>query len=116
MNATVKELEGTISKGYNLYNNNSTFISLIYTFPWRETELFTLQNKVQIGKNTLIILFIMEKLPTLAGNKHFSVHFFLHGPRPFHLSTDRVRVRSVGKGHQSGYPRADTKNNSTNKK
>ena len=26
-----------ISKGYNLYNNNCTFISPIYTFPWRET-------------------------------------------------------------------------------
>ena len=30
-------MNGTIPKGYNLYNNNSTFISPIYTFPWRET-------------------------------------------------------------------------------
>ena len=28
---------GTIPKGYQLYNNNCTFISPIYTFPWRET-------------------------------------------------------------------------------
>ena len=34
---TVTELKGTIPQGYNLYNNNSTFISLIHTFPWRET-------------------------------------------------------------------------------
>ena len=24
-------------KGYNLYNNNSTFVSPIHTFPWRQT-------------------------------------------------------------------------------
>ena len=29
-------IKGTISKGYNLYNNNCTFGSPIYTFPWRE--------------------------------------------------------------------------------
>ena len=28
-------------------------------------------------------------MPTLAGNKHPSVHFFPHGPRPFHLSTGK---------------------------
>ena len=30
-------IKGTIPKGYNLYNNNCTFIYPIYTFPWRET-------------------------------------------------------------------------------
>ena len=45
----------TILKGDNSYNNNCTFISPIYTFPWRETSLFTRQIKVQIGKSTLII-------------------------------------------------------------
>ena len=30
-------MNNTIPKGYNLYNINSTFISPIYTFPWRET-------------------------------------------------------------------------------
>ena len=54
-------------------------------------------------------------MPTLAGNKHFSVRFFLHGPRLFHLSMDKVRVRSVGNGHQSGYSPADTINNNINK-
>ena len=50
----------TISKGYTLYNHNFTFIFPIYTFPWRETKLFTRQIKVQIGKSTLIIIFIKE--------------------------------------------------------
>ena len=48
-------------------------------------------------------------MPTLARKKHPSVHFFLHGPRLFHLSTEKNTVRSVGNGRQSGYSRADTK-------
>ena len=50
-------------------------------------------------------------MPTLAGNKHLSVHFFPHGPRVSHLSIGKSTVRSVGNGHQSGYSRADTINN-----
>ena len=30
-------------------------------------------------------------MPTGAGNKHLSVHFFPHGRRLFHLSTEKVR-------------------------
>ena len=56
-----KKQIGTIPKGYNIYNNNCTFSSPIYTFPWRETYLFARQIKVQIGKSTLIILFIKGK-------------------------------------------------------
>ena len=55
-------------------------------------------------------------MPTLAGNKHLSIHFFLHGPRLFHLSTEKVRVQPVRNGHQSGYARADTINNNINKR
>ena len=55
-------------------------------------------------------------MPTGAGNKHPSVHFCLHGPRLFHLSTEKVRVRFVGNGHQSGYPRAETIINYINKR
>ena len=57
-----------------------------------------------------------EKMPTLTGYKHPSVHFFLHGLRFFHLSTEKVRVRSVGNGHQSGHSRADTINKNINKR
>ena len=51
---------------------------------------------------------------TLAGNKHLSIRFFPHGSCPFHLSTEKSTVRSVGDGHQSGYSRADTINNNIN--
>ena len=50
-------------------------------------------------------------MPIFAGNKLLSVHFVLHGPRLFLLWTEKVRVRSVGKGHQSGYSCANTMNN-----
>ena len=53
-------------------------------------------------------------MPTLAGNKHVSIHFFPRGPRPLHLSTEKSTVRSVGNGHQSGYSRADTINSDIN--
>ena len=49
-------------------------------------------------------------MPTLAGNKHSSVHFFPHGPRLFHLSTEKVRSDPSENGHQSGYSRANTIN------
>ena len=78
--------------------------------------MFTRQIKVQIEKSSLFILFKKEKMPTLGGNKHPSVHFFLHGPRVFHLSTEKVRVRSAGNGHQIGYSRDDTINININKK
>ena len=84
------------------------YFLLFIPFPWRKTQLFTRQSKVQLRKTTLITPSIKEKMPTLAGNKHLSIHFFLHGPRPFHLSTEKIRVQSVRTGHQSGYSRADT--------
>ena len=55
-------------------------------------------------------------MPTLAGNKHSSIHFFTHGPRSFHLSTEKVQVRSLGNGHQSGYSRADAINSDINQR
>ena len=55
-------------------------------------------------------------MPTLAGNKHLSIYFFYHGQRRFHLSTEKVQIRSVGNGHQSGYSRAITINKNINKK
>ena len=78
--------------------------------------MFTRQIKVQTGKRTLIILFIKEKMPTLAGKKTPSVHFFLDRLRLFHFSTQKIRVRSVGNGQQSGYSHANTVNNNINKR
>ena len=33
--------DGTIPKGFKLYNKNCTFISPFYTFLWRETIVYT---------------------------------------------------------------------------
>ena len=55
-------------------------------------------------------------MPTLAGIEHTSVQFFPHGPRFFHLSTEKVRGQSVKNGYQSGYSRADIINNNIKKK
>ena len=49
---TVNDIKGTIPEGYNLYNNNGTFVSPIYTFHWREIKMFTGQIKVQIREST----------------------------------------------------------------
>ena len=54
-------------------------------------------------------------MPTLAGNKHLSVHFFPHGPRLLHLSTEKSMVGFVENGHQSGYSRANIINKNINK-
>ena len=95
--------EGTISNGYNFYNINSTFISPIYTFPWRETYLFTRQIKVQLEKSTLIILFIKGKYAD-SGGKQKPFRPFLPSRTAFFPSFDgKVRVRSVTNGHQTGY-------------
>ena len=73
--------KGTIPEGYHLYSNNCLFLPPIYTSPWWESYLLPRQIEVQLGENTSIILSSKEKLPTLAGKKHLSVHFFLHGLR-----------------------------------
>ena len=56
------------------------------------------------------------KTPTLARNKHLSVHFFLYGPCLLRLSTKKLPVQFVRTGHQSGYSRAETINNNINKR
>ena len=55
-------------------------------------------------------------MPTLAGNKHLSIHFLPHRLRIFHLSTEKVRAKSVRKGHQRAYSRAHSINTEINKK
>ena len=55
-------------------------------------------------------------MPTLAGNKHLSVHCLLNGSRVFHFSTEKVRIQSDRNGPQSGYCHADTMNKNINKR
>ena len=106
----------TILEGDNLKNNNSTFISPIYTFPWRETLLFARQINVKKREKYFNHIFYQRKDADFCGKQTPFRPFFLHGPRLFHLSTEKVRVQSVGNGHQSGYSSADTKNNDINKR
>ena len=109
-------VEGTVPEGCSLLNNNSTFLSVIYTFPWRETKLFTRKIKVQTRRSTLIIIPIKAKMPTLVGKKQLTVHFSPLGLRLFHLSTETVRVQSVRNGYQTGYSRPKTIDKNINKR
>ena len=76
----------TIPKTTNSYNNNSTFVShlflggskIVYT-PIQGT------NREKYFNNIIY----KEKMPNPVGNKPLSVRFFYHGPRLFHLSTDK---------------------------
>ena len=61
-------------------------------------------------------LFPREKKPTLPGNKHHSLHFSFQNCVFSILRQKHVPNQSVRKGHQSGYPRADTIGNNINKK
>ena len=106
--------KGTIPKGYILYNHNCIFISPIYTLPWREHNCLHAKSRYKWGKVLSSYYLSKEKMPNLAGNKHPTTHFLLYGPRLFHLSTEKVRVRSAENGHQNGYSRADTINKNIN--
>ena len=97
---------------------NLSFIVLVKVSSQSEAGniiVYTLDQGTNREKNFNHIIYQMEKMSTLAGNKHLSVHFFPHGPRPFHLWTVKSTVRSVGNGHQSSYSRADTINKNLNK-
>ena len=102
-------------KATNLSNNISTFVSPIYTFSLAANAIAYTPTQGTNREKYFNYINYKGKMPTLAGNKHLSVHFFLHGPRLFYLSTERVRVQSVRNGHQSGYSRADTIKNNINK-
>ena len=83
---------------------------------WRETFLFTNQVNVQSRENHFNHNNHEGNMPTLAGNKHLTVLFFLYRPRLFHFSTEKVCVQSVGNWHQSAYFRGHTINNNINRR
>ena len=103
-------------KTTKLYNNNGIFVSPIYTFSLAgKIIVYTPIGDTNREKYFNHIIY-KEKKPISAGNIHLSVHFFLHEPRLFNLSTEKVRIQSVRNGYQSGFSRADTINNSLNKR
>ena len=107
----------TIPEGYNLNNNNnSIFVFPTYTYSLAGNTIIHTPNQGTSREKNFNHIIYKRKMPTLAGNKHLSVHCFVHGPRRFHLSTGKVRVQSVRNGHQSGYCRANTIYNNINKR
>ena len=103
-------------KATNLYNNISTFVSPIYTFSLAGNIIVYTPNQGSNREKYFNHIIYKRKMPTLAGNKHLSVRFFLHVLRLFHLLTEKIRVQCVRNGHQSGCSRADTVNNGINKR
>ena len=89
-------------KATNLYIDNSTFVSPIHTFSLAGNIIVYTPNQGINREKCFIHIMYEGKMPTLAGNKDRSVHFFLHGPCLFHFSREKVRVHSVRNGHQSG--------------
>ena len=82
----------TAPKATKLYNLNSTFVSPIYTVSLVGNMI--VYTPIQGTNREKYFNHIIHKgrMPTLAGNKHFSVHFFRHRQRLFHILTERVRV------------------------
>ena len=78
-----------VSKATNLYRNINTFVSHFNTFSLAENIIVytPIQGTNREKYSNLIIH--KGNMPTLAGNKHLSVHFFFHRPRLLHISTEK---------------------------
>ena len=101
-------------KGYTLYDNNSTFVSPIYTFSLAGNITVYTPYKGTIGEKYFNHIIYKGKMPTPAGNEHLSIRFFFQRLRLFNLSTENVRVKSVRNGNQSVYLTRRHNNNNIN--
>ena len=79
----------TVPKAANIYNNDSTFISPIYTFSLAGKIIVYTPIQGTITEKYFIHIICKGKSPTHVENKHLSVLFFFHRPRLFRLSTDK---------------------------
>ena len=77
------------TKGCNFCNITSTFVSPIYTFSLAGNKIVYTPIHITNREKYFNHIIYKEKMPTLAGNKHLSVHFFLPRPRIFNLSTEK---------------------------
>ena len=82
-------ISGTIPRSCILYNNNSTFVSLIHTFSLAGNLIVHKPIQCTNREKYFNQNIYKGKMPTLAGNKHLSVHFFFHRPRFLHLSREK---------------------------
>ena len=89
----VNDLKSSMTEEYKVDNKNSTFFDPIYTVSMvGNIILYTPNQGTKRKKYFNHIIYIKGKEPNLAGTKHLFIHFFLHGPCLFHLSTEKLRV------------------------
>ena len=84
------------TKNYTLFNI-STVVSPISTFSLTGNIIVYTPNQGTNREKHFNHIIYKGKMPTLAGNKHLAVQFFLHGARLFHFSTEKLRVQSFKK-------------------
>ena len=76
------------TKGYSLYNQNGTFVSPIYAFYLAGNIIVYTPIQGTNRRKDFERIVHEGKVPTLAGTKHLSVHFFFQKPRLFHHSAE----------------------------
>ena len=69
---------------------NSTCLFAIFTIPLTGNMIVYNPSQLTNGENYFNYFTYKENVPTLTGNKHFSVHFFRNRSRPFQLSTEII--------------------------
>ena len=81
----------TAPNATNIYKNNSTFSSPVYTLSSAgNINVYTPIQSTHKEKHFIHFLYT-TKMPILAGIKHLSVYFFFHRSRLFHLSTEKSK-------------------------
>ena len=75
-----------------LYFKNSTFVSPIYTFSLAGNIIVYTPIEGTNREKYFNDIIYDGKMPTLAGNKHLSVHLFFHRQRLFNLRRKSLRV------------------------
>ena len=74
-------------KSCNLYIIKSTFVSPIYALFGGKNNCLHTNSDTNREKNFKKNIY-KGKMQSLPGNKHLSVHFFVHIPRLVHISTE----------------------------
>ena len=88
-----------VPKATKLYKNSNTFVSPIFTSSLAGNINLYKPSQSTNWEKFLNYIIYKEKMPTLVGNKYLSDHFFLHGPRLFLLSIEKIRNQSVRNGN-----------------
>ena len=81
--------DGTIPKSYNLNNLDCTFFSYLYFSLAGNIIFYTPNQGTNREKYFSHTIYQRKDADSRGKQKHTSIHFFLHGPRVFHLSTEK---------------------------